>query len=392
MWFARRPWRLTLSFAVFWLLMIWPLGAAGKWSSVWLLTGFVVAKAGSAFLSMRARAPLVWLGWLSNAVALGLLLLVVPHSPDTLMPALLFTLGTIGVQLSRRWVLVVGVPLCMLALWASEGFRRTTPLEVLLESLGLLAVLLLGHAFASLRRSRDESRALTEQLRAANLALRQQAEQGAELSRLQERERLARDLHDTLGHALSTLTVQLEAARRLQGRDPERAGAQLTDAQVLARQAMQDLRAALDDLRAEPPPSLDALVQDLATPLARQHGWQLNLTVAVPTEALAPQLVLALRPVLAEALVNIARHAGAARVWVTASVQGGWLDLTVEDDGVGLPARPTLQGHYGLRGQRERLTALGGQLELGGRPEGGTRLDVRVPLRVHAASTKEIPA
>ncbi|ADV68459.1 sensor histidine kinase [Deinococcus maricopensis] len=318
------------------------------------------------------------------ALSVACLLLLAHLAASAALAAVMVALALLGGRLPPAWLRVLAVPLSALMLIALDHYRFPISFSDLIGGVGFFAILSTGFAFTRLR---EREAALAH----ANAQLAERAQQDAELSRLRERERLARDLHDTLGHALSTLTVQLEAARRLTSRHPERAATLLGDAQTLTRTAMRDLRDALDDLRSTPDASLPDMAGALARTQAEHAGW--HVTVDVPDVPLAPQTITALRPVLAEALHNAARHARATHVTVRADVTAGTLTLTVEDDGVGLTGTPAPAGHYGLTGMRERLRALGGTLDVAGAPGGGTRVTARVPLSAHPPLTPppEVP-
>lgn len=375
-----RPGRDVLFQVVLWLLGTVPLIVHGLFWQAAVLLLSLGALLNSYFQRQR-------LGWVLMALSAGLLLLVIPDAPDPLIGAVIYLLFSLGERLSRLLlsrgaVFLLALLLGTLFAWATVASRLVSPLTLLAPTVGFVAVLFSGYGYGTLRRNRDQLRALKDELEAANAALSAQATRDAELSALRERERLARELHDTLGHALSTLTVQQEAARRLLKRDPERASDQLHEAQALTRQAMHDLRAALDDLRSAPAPSLAELVKELTAPLAEASNLRLSTTI---TETpLSPQSLAALRPVLAEALVNIVRHAQASTVWVKATAEAGWFILTVEDDGVGFDSTQVFEGHYGLRGMTERVRFLDGMLEVVARPGGGSQIELRLPLRTTA--------
>jgi len=230
-------------------------------------------------------------------------------------------------------------------------------------------------------RTSQERAGLVNELRAAQGELERAHAQERELVALRERERVARDLHDGLGHSLVTLAVQLEAVQRLYPVDPARASAQIDDMKRLTRDSMAELRRTLDGLRA---PALDgepfaAAIQRLCAAVAARSGlavdWRIDDAALEPPPAVAE----ALWRVAQEALTNIERHAAAGHAWLTLEATAETLTLTVRDDGRGLPPEAeTRPGHYGLRGIRERVEGLGGELSL--ESGGGTTVRVRLPL------------
>ncbi|MFJ4437000.1 sensor histidine kinase [Streptomyces sp. NPDC088923] len=200
----------------------------------------------------------------------------------------------------------------------------------------------------------------------------------AQLAANEERLRLARDLHDLLGHSLSLITLKSELAGRMLPAHPAEAARQVSEIEQVSRQALTDVRAAVGGYRR---PTLDG---ELA-------GARIALTTAgiaahLPEEApaLPPEPAAALAWVLREAVTNVVRHSDArtCRVSLTTrqSLQGPYLDLRVEDDGEGAAGAPP--GH-GLTGLRERLADVGGTLTTGparaGR-RGGFALSAHVPL------------
>ncbi len=197
-----------------------------------------------------------------------------------------------------------------------------------------------------------------------------------------ERLRMARELHDVLGHNISLINVQASAAlHRLTkdpGDDPVEA---LTAIKDTSKQALRELRATLGVLRQvdedaplEPAASLSGL--DALLDRARSTGLAVRGEVAGEPRPVPPEVDLAAYRIVQEALTNVARHAGAG----TAVVRIGYRDedvcVQVDDDGQGGSTR----GGTGIRGMRERARALGGELDAGTRPEGGFRVRARLPL------------
>ncbi|MBB5117194.1 histidine kinase [Streptomyces eurocidicus] len=215
-------------------------------------------------------------------------------------------------------------------------------------------------------------------------ALREARATVAHLAANEERLRLARDLHDLLGHSLSLITLKSELAGRMLPGSPEAAAQQIADIEQVSRQALVDVREAVSGFRR---PTLDAEIAGARTALAAA-GVTADLDrVAVrdpgpdgadesPLADLTPDAEGALAWALREAVTNVVRHSGARRCEVSLAEEGGELRLTVTDDGHG-PARP--HGN-GLTGLTERLALADGRLETGPGPRGGFRLRACVPL------------
>ncbi|MEU3271477.1 sensor histidine kinase [Saccharomonospora sp. NPDC006951] len=192
------------------------------------------------------------------------------------------------------------------------------------------------------------------------------------LATIAERERIARDLHDLLGHSLTAIIVRAQLAGELLDRDNSRAGSELTDIEHTARTALSEIRATLAGWRnagldAELESATETLTTVGVTTRVRRDA---TLAVVGSTEH---ELALALR----EAVTNVARHARATTCHIDVGVVGDDLRLVIADDGLGAGSVP--EGN-GLTGIRERISALGGSVEK--TADAGTTVAISVPLRV----------
>jgi signal transduction histidine kinase len=261
------------------------------------------------------------------------------------------------------------------------------------------------------------------ELAEAHQRLAASADQERELAVLRERGRLARDMHDTLGHALVLVAVKLEAARRLRDVDVARADRELDATQQIVREAMADLRACLAALRS---PLLGR--EPLGEALARhareaglRAGWHVVYDVSPDLGALDEAAHEALLRVGCEALTNAERHPRARTVTLSLKrTDDGAVVLRVADDGIGIgvhqparallapasgatpsaaplqaddspeaggdPAERAAAGHYGITGMRERMTVLGGAFTLTSGPRGGTVVEARIPAAPQRAA------
>ncbi len=198
------------------------------------------------------------------------------------------------------------------------------------------------------------------------------------LAREEERRRIRRDLHDGLGPALGGVVFQLESARLLLEREPERAREQLATTTTLVQDVVADVRRLVHDLR---PPALDdrGLVGALGQQAERMSVAGPVTTVCAEDLGTLPAAVeVAAYRIVGEALTNVTRHAGATRVEVRLAVEGPSLVATVRDDGVGI-ADDTESG-VGLLSMRERAAELGGLAEVTCPPDGGTLVRAELPL------------
>jgi signal transduction histidine kinase len=230
--------------------------------------------------------------------------------------------------------------------------------------------------------SAERGRLILE-LQAAKRELELAREREVELAALRERERLARDLHDTLGHALVTLTVQLEAAQRLQAADPARVATLLAEMQKLTRSSMEDLRRSLANLRTSglgDRPLTESL-RTLCAEAGRRFGAAIDCRVAEGADALPPAVAEVLWRVAQEGLTNIEKHAHANHVQVNLTLHPKEVVLRVSDDGAGLPREAENKpGHYGLRGLRERVEGLGGTFTVAMAGTNGTLIEAQIPV------------
>ncbi|MCH9650317.1 MAG: sensor histidine kinase [Deltaproteobacteria bacterium] len=204
-------------------------------------------------------------------------------------------------------------------------------------------------------------------VRTANAQLKLSREEVQRLAQVAERERIARDLHDLLGHTLSTITLKASLASRLAVSDPARAAEEMREVERISREATQEVRGAVAGYRTR------SLEEELASARTALDAASVTFEVLGSTPRLSPieegVLALALR----EAVTNVVRHAGARRCKVIFALDDEGLRLEVVDDG---------RGAYGpegsgLLGMRERLASLGGNLQR--ITDAGTRLVIRLP-------------
>ncbi|WP_186404950.1 sensor histidine kinase [[Actinomadura] parvosata] len=200
----------------------------------------------------------------------------------------------------------------------------------------------------------------------------------ARLAVVEERNRIARDLHDLVGHSLSVVAVKTELARRLVPRDPERAGAELADIDTVVRRALAEVRQAVTNYR-QP-----ALAAEVAGAVSAARSAGIACTVSLPDDWHLPVPVEGLLAwTVREGVTNVLRHSRARSCSITVELAPRRAAVEICDDGVGTgdDERPeaAVSGN-GLTGLSERASALRGEISVGRRPEGGFRLSVAVPL------------
>lgn len=215
---------------------------------------------------------------------------------------------------------------------------------------------------------------LVRQQQGEERLLRRKAILQEELAVSWERNRMARELHDTLAHSLSAIAVQLEASRTLLDRDPARGKELLELAHGLALDGLQDTRYALQSLRATPlqDQGLCLALRGLAQDAARRSGATLELDLPdSPPADLASEVEHSMYRIAQEALENIVRHSGAHRIQLQLELDSDRISLTIADDGVGFDPGQVHQSRYGLVGLRERAELLGATLTITSKPGEG---------------------
>ncbi len=235
------------------------------------------------------------------------------------------------------------------------------------------------------QQTRRESERLTIELNEANHKLRQYAAKVEDLATAQERNRLAREIHDGLGHYLTAINMQIKAAQAVLEANPSQAGDALAKAQALAQDALSDVRRSVAALRDEP--SLDRPLPDALRTLfdeCRSAGIVVEFSQIGKTTALSPQASLALYRAAQEGLTNVRKHALASRVDIRLLYAADAVRLEIGDNGVG--ARQTENG-FGLFGLRERVQLLGGEITIHTAPGEGFRLEIAIPTESSGKSS-----
>ena len=223
------------------------------------------------------------------------------------------------------------------------------------------------------------ARARSAEERAAQLE--QEQDDAARQAVIDERQRIARELHDIIAHSVSVMTVQAGAVRRRLTPDQDRERDSLVAVERTGREALAEMRRLVGLLREEdavasyrPQPGMQALEALIAN--VRDAGLPVELEVEGTSRELSPGVDLAAYRVVQEALTNVLKHAGPARARVRLCWGAGELRIDVENDGRDI-------GHgigFGQAGMRERLRLYGGRLESGARPEGGYLVRAYVPI------------
>ncbi len=275
---------------------------------------------------------------------------------------------------SAAIVLAVALPYGLLA----------GPAVALQAGVGYLAGVVFVVAFTRVavreQQARAEVERLAAELAAANQKLRAYSAQAEELAIANERNRLAREIHDSLGHYLTVINVQLEAAATVCEADPPRALVAMHKSQALAQEGLSEVRRSVAALRSSPLEGrpLPEALRKLAATLG-ESGVVANVKVLGQPGALSPQATLTLYRAAQEALTNIRKHARASRADLTLDYRDpGAVRLRVQDNGVG--GKASGEAGFGLMGVRERVQLVGGQVNVRSSPREGFTLEVTVPV------------
>jgi len=317
-----------------------------------------------------------------TAIVGGLLLL---QSNWGVFPMLFFILSPTAMMIfpeQRQGFLWIGI---FTLVTGVIFFGTAQPLNALLALLPFSAGYWFFGAFARAMRNADQARKdsqrLLDELQSAHQKLQAYAVQVEELAVSEERNRMAREMHDTLGHRLTVAAVQLEGAQRLIPRDPERATGMVATVREQVREALGELRQTVATLR-EPLSTdlpLATALQRLAAGFEQATSLPVHLEIPPELPALSQLKRLALYRAAQEALTNVQRHAQASQVWMALCLQDACVSLQIADDGVGFPEEVKVAA-FGLRGMRERATQLNGELILDDGDAGGARIQFVLPL------------
>ncbi len=212
------------------------------------------------------------------------------------------------------------------------------------------------------RKSRQKAEALTQQVETLATAL--------------ERTRIAREIHDSLGHSLTSLDVQLELAIKLHSRNPDQSLQALETAKLLAFQSVQNVRTSVQTMRKSDFDLKQALVA-LIEQLKQNQSFKMQLEMNLPQLPL--QTSYQLYCVVREGLTNIQKHSKASLINLRAQSTSETITLELVDNGIGFDILAPRSG-FGLRGMQERIQSLGGKLIVKSSPGQGTQILATIPL------------
>jgi NarL family two-component system sensor histidine kinase YdfH len=286
----------------------------------------------------------------------------------------LFRLTRRGWLAGVYYLVLMAVSLVQLSDWNSSG----------LLLLGTIPMLLFVVVYVSLYmrqiEAREHAQALASELETANRQLAEYAARVEDLTIANERQRMARELHDTLSQGLAGLILQLEAAdAHLNNQHIDKARSIVANAMLQARTTLAEARRAIDDLRQAPPQDLDAALRLETSRFTKATGIPCSYH-SDPIPSLPENLKEIVLRFVAEALTNITKHSQAQQVSVQLELKAQKLLATIQDDGQGFDAASIPAGHYGLLGIQERVRLANGKFEIDSRIGAGTTLRIELPL------------
>ena len=298
-----------------------------------------------------------------TAAALTMILLVCSGQEGALLVIVAAQVGwVLPFSRAAAWVGIQATAMCAILAFSWSG---VISLKLMATYLGF-QVLALFSCFLTAR----EALARTDLLR-TNQELKATRELLANTSRLVERERISRDLHDTLGHHLTALSLNLEAASHVSN---DAALTQVQRAQAVTKLLLSDVRGTVSALRGE---DAIGLADALATLVDAVPEPQVHLRVSNDLKIYDPVCAQTALRCVQEIVTNAIRHAHAANLWIDLTSAEGHLRLVAHDDGRGV--QQVTPGH-GLRGMRERVELIGGELDIRSAPAQGFRISASIPL------------
>jgi signal transduction histidine kinase len=358
-----------------WHLLVWTIAIAA----------FILIERTEPWFLARGRAD----AYILLRVALATWIIWLTHS-DFISTFLYFVVVANGWSIGRRLGIASALASAVGMFGVTALMVGTREPEPYVHLLPWLAGLGFIGGTTQLARREQEARARSEallvELTEAHQRLQDYADQASQLATTRERNRLAREIHDSLGHYLTIINVQLETAQALRTRDGARADRAVGEAKRLASEALSDVRrsvAALRPTALENASVREAIEQQVAD--FREHsGLAVDLAIEGDDSRCSQAVGLALYRAVQEGLTNIRKHAEATHVAVRLRFGPATAELTITDDGRGLPAAPAAGprpdgGGFGLAGIRERMALLGGTLDICPGPHGGTALRATLP-------------
>ena len=301
----------------------------------------------------------------------------------------IYLIFMITAQANAMLPLIPGLALTTVLVGAYLGLMQlfgATPQQMQSLSFGLLIglsfTITLSHVLYRYIIQSDRLNRLLDELRQANAALLEARQKEKELAIAEERLRVARDLHDGLGHHLTALSIQLQAAEKLVLANPEIASETIRNSRGEIQAALKEVRQSVAALREAPVDiqNLTQVIGALVEETGKRSGLSARFDLLGTPADLSPAAAMTLYRAAQEGLTNVQKHAeGAQEVCVRLSYEPRWVRLTIEDDGTSANDCHETTG-FGLAGLRERAHLLNGSVDCGPRPQGGFFVTIQLPL------------
>lgn len=360
------------AFAIVTLIVQAPVMGDGRWLA------YVAGVAAFAFILNRTTRtdtlPPVWL--LASLVAQTVLVVGLTILSDFYFLSAMLSFITVSViesSLPRpRSLMATGLLLIILTVTFTAAVDLDAGLQIML---GLGAGFLFMTAFTRVAQNEREAR---QQLEAANQQLADYAAQVGQLATMRERNRLAREVHDSLGHYLTVINVQLEVVTKLIESNPTKALESAKRAKELASEGLSEVRRSVAALRPSPledrplPEALRGLAET-----AREAGLVVTFEQAGALRAVTPEVETVIYRATQEALTNIRKHAHASSAHIRLAYDAQTVCLSIRDNGIG---RHHDEDSVGLSALRERAAALNGSVVAQNHPDGGFVIEVTLPI------------
>ena len=329
---------------------------------------------------IQNRSHIVW--YILGQSALAFIIVSISGNIGMIFALYMALIGeTIGFLGINRWgilsvIFYLALSLTNLILFkAQEGatFWLLTSIPTVLF-IGMYVTLYTRQAEA-----REKAQTLATELEAANQQLTEYTARVEDLTIANERQRMARELHDTLSQGLAGLILQLEAAdAHLTNNHATKAQSIVGNAMVQARSTLAEARRAIDDLRQSSLDNLDSALRLEISRFTNATGIPIIFHADQTPPLLAPVTETLIRAV-AEALTNVANHAQAHNVTVDVRMKDKNLLVTIQDDGQGFDASAIPSGHYGILGIKERVRLVNGNVDIQSKNGNGTTIRIEIP-------------
>jgi two-component system, NarL family, sensor histidine kinase YdfH len=379
-------WILTLVVAVMYSVVLVTVPTVRKPTTLIIFTVLVMVYLFLHWFQVRIAVRPSWVAW--YIIIQGILFFAISNlsgSANMIFPLFSGLIGgAIGMLgFNRRGILAEAYYLALLSISFLLLFSQNAAGWLIVVT---VSVLIFTNTFVVLYqrqiKARAQAQTLLLDLGAANRQLSEYAARIEDLTTAAERQRMARELHDTLSQGLAGLILQLEAMEaHLLGKRPERALRIVQEVKARARETLAESRQAIADLRQAGPLDLGEAARQEAEHFTSFTGIPCAVEIALPAALPDPVTETAIR-VISEGLTNVARHARAksAKLRIATIEAKDELEIEICDDGIGFDPVSVGTGHYGLLGMRERVHLAGDRLEVRSEPEKGTQIVIRFPL------------